>query len=76
MGFSDHSVGNYSCFAAVALGAEVIEKHFCLDKSMEGPDIPGSCDPGELLDLVRGVRAVELALGDGEKQMAASERDV
>ena len=76
VGFSDHSVGNFACFGAVALGAEVVEKHFCLDKSAEGPDIPGSCDPDELQDLVAGIRALALALGSGEKQMAQSEKDV
>lgn len=76
VGFSDHSIGNYACFAAVALGARVIEKHFCLDKSAEGPDIPGSCDPAELGDLVRGFRAIEQALGSGEKRMRDSEREV
>jgi N,N'-diacetyllegionaminate synthase len=75
-GFSDHSVGNYACFAAVALGACVIEKHFCLDKSAAGPDIPGSCGPDELADLVAGIRAIEQALGSGDKQMIASERDI
>src|SRR5690606_3165542 len=45
VGFSDHSIGNYCCLAAVGMGACVIEKHFCLDKSADGPDIAGSCDP-------------------------------
>lgn len=76
VGFSDHSVGNWACFGAAALGAEVIEKHFCLDKSADGPDIPGSCDPAELADLVKGVRALELALGDESKAMRDSEREV
>lgn len=76
IGFSDHSIGNWACFAAVALGAEVIEKHFCLDKSAAGPDIPGSCDPGELAELVQGIRAVELALGDAGKAMRDSEREI
>ena len=75
-GFSDHSVGNYACFAAVALGACVIEKHFCLDKTTEGPDIPGSCGPDELSDLVAGIHTIEQALGSGDKQMIASEREI
>lgn len=76
VGFSDHSISNWACFGAVALGAVVVEKHFCLDKSMEGPDIPGSCDPAELIDLVRGTRALELALGEGGKAMRDSEREI
>jgi sialic acid synthase SpsE len=76
VGFSDHSVGNYCCFAAVALGATVIEKHFCLDKSAPGPDIACSCDPVELADLVQGIRALEQALGGGGKRQLAEEADV
>lgn len=75
-GFSDHSIGNYACFAAAALGARVIEKHFCLDKSAPGPDIACSCDPAELADLVRGIRAIEQALGDPRKRMLESEREI
>lgn len=76
IGFSDHSIGNYCCFAAVALGAVVLEKHFCLSKSQPGPDIPGSCTPEELADMVRGVRNIELALGSGAKEMRAAEKDI
>ncbi|MCH7472804.1 N-acetylneuraminate synthase family protein, partial [bacterium] len=71
-GFSDHSIGNYCCFAAAALGAAVIEKHFCLDKSAEGPDIACSCNAAELADLVQGIRSIELGLGTGEKVMRES----
>lgn len=74
VGFSDHTIGNYACFAAAALGAVVIEKHFTLDKSMEGPDIPGSCDLDELRDLVSGIRAIEESLGKGVKVIDAAER--
>jgi len=76
VGFSDHTIGNYSCIAAAALGAKVIEKHFALDKSVEGPDIPGSCDYEELADLVNGIRAVEEALGTGIKTAQPSELDM
>jgi sialic acid synthase SpsE len=76
VGFSDHSIGNYCCFAAAALGASVIEKHFCLDKAQSGPDILCSADPAELTDLVRGIRCIEEGLGTGEKAMAESEREV
>lgn len=76
IGFSDHSIGNYCCFAAVALGAAVIEKHFCLDKSVVGPDIPGSAGPAELAELATGIRSIELALGSGSKAMRESEREI
>lgn len=73
IGFSDHTIGNYACFAAAALGATVIEKHFTLDKTMEGPDIAGSCDPDELADLVKGIKAIETSLGSGEKTAQSAE---
>lgn len=76
VGFSDHSIGNYACFGAVALGASVIEKHFCLDKSADGPDIACSCGPDELADLVAGIKAVEASLGTGDKQLLEAEREV
>src|SRR5215212_8374787 len=58
IGLSDHSIGNYTCFAAVALGARILEKHFTSDKAWPGPDIPISIDPVELRELVRGSRAI------------------
>jgi N,N'-diacetyllegionaminate synthase len=76
VGFSDHSIGNYCCFAAVALGAVVVEKHFCLDKGAPGPDIAGSAGPEELRDLVAGIHNIERALGSGAKAMRETERDV
>jgi sialic acid synthase SpsE len=76
IGFSDHSIGNWCCFGAVALGAVVIEKHFCLDKSAPGPDIACSCDPAELAELVRGIRALEAALGTADKHMLPSEEAI
>ncbi len=75
-GFSDHSIGNYACFGAVALGACVIEKHFCLDKTAPGPDIACSCDPRELADLVKGIRALEKSLGNPLKHLIKSEREI
>jgi len=63
LGLSDHSIGNYACLAAVALGARLLEKHFTSDKTWPGPDIPISIDPIELGDLVQGSRAVFAALG-------------
>jgi N-acetylneuraminate synthase len=75
VGYSDHVPGNEVAFAAVALGACVIEKHFTLDRSLPGPDHRASLEPGELAALARGVRTVESALGDGRKRPAASEAD-
>ncbi|MCC7478349.1 N-acetylneuraminate synthase family protein [bacterium] len=75
-GFSDHSIGNWCCFGAVALGARVIEKHFCLDKSAPGPDIACSCSPDELSELVQGIRALEEAMGTERKQMLDSEKEI
>jgi sialic acid synthase SpsE len=63
IGLSDHSLGNYTAFGAVALGACVIEKHFTSSKTWPGPDIPISLDPAELRDLIQGVRAIHDALG-------------
>lgn len=73
IGFSDHTVGSHVAVAAVALGAVVIEKHFTLDKTMEGPDHKASLEPAELAELVRSVRDVEAALGAGRKRPTASE---
>lgn len=73
LGLSDHSLGNYTCFAAVALGASVVEKHFTSDKSWPGPDVPLSIDPPELRDLVLGTRAVFQALG-GAKDVLPEEQ--
>jgi N-acetylneuraminate synthase len=68
VGYSDHTEGTAVALAAVALGARVIEKHFTLDRALPGPDHQASLEPPELQDLVAGIRAVEQALGDGDKQ--------
>jgi N,N'-diacetyllegionaminate synthase len=75
VGYSDHTLGVETALAAVALGACVIEKHFTLDRSLPGPDHPASMTTQELAALVRGVREVESALGDGAKRPRASEED-
>lgn len=67
IGLSDHSLGNYTAFAAVALGACVIEKHFTSNKTWPGPDTPISVDPSELRDLIHGVHAIHEALGGGKE---------
>ena len=75
LGQSDHSIGNYTCFAAVALGASILEKHFTSDKKWHGPDIPISIDPGELKSLIIGSTAVWQALG-GAKSILKEEQDI
>ena len=79
IGYSDHTLGIEVPIAATAMGACVIEKHFTLDRSMEGPDHAASLEPNELANMVRLIRNIELALGDGVKRPSASEiktRDV
>ncbi len=73
VGLSDHCVGISVPVAAVAMGATVIEKHFTLDKNMEGPDHKASLDPKELKQMVTFIREVELALGTSVKGPAPSE---
>lgn len=73
VGYSDHTRGIEIPIAAAALGAEVIEKHFTLDRAMEGPDHRASLEPDELAAMVKAVRNVERALGDGIKRRTASE---
>jgi N-acetylneuraminate synthase len=73
VGYSDHTLGQQTALAAVAVGACVIEKHFTLDRSLPGPDHAASLTPDELAELVRGIRIVEAALGTGRKTPAASE---
>jgi len=75
VGLSDHSEGNYMSFAAIALGAAMIERHFTIDRSWPGPDQKASLEPAELADLVRGVRRIEKAL-DADKAASAPERDL
>ncbi|MER0432083.1 N-acetylneuraminate synthase [Aeromonas caviae] len=73
VGYSDHSQGITIPVAAVARGACLIEKHFTLDRNMEGPDHKASLEPDELAAMVKGIRDVELALGDGIKGPRPSE---
>lgn len=72
-GYSDHTNGIEIPIAAVAMGATVIEKHFTLDKTMEGPDHKASLEPYELNAMVSGIRNIEKALGDGIKKPSKSE---
>lgn len=73
VGLSDHSVGNYASFAAAALGASIIEKHFTSSKKWPGPDIAVSIDPVELKDLIIGVDAIHRSLG-GKKEILKEEK--
>ncbi|MBR4462211.1 MAG: N-acetylneuraminate synthase [Erysipelotrichaceae bacterium] len=73
VGYSDHTKGIEIPIAAVARGACVIEKHFTLDRNMEGPDHKASLEPQELAEMVRTIRNVEQAIGDGVKKVSASE---
>lgn len=74
VGYSDHTNGIEVPVAAVAMGASVIEKHFTLDKNMEGPDHKASLVPDELKLMVQSIRNVEVALGDGKKQPSNAEK--
>lgn len=74
VGYSDHTEGTEVPIAAVALGATVIEKHFTLDRTMEGPDHKASLEPEELRIMVKSIRNIEQALGDGHKTISESER--
>ncbi len=73
-GYSDHTRGIEIPLAAVALGATVIEKHFTLDRNMEGPDHKASLEPDELTEMVSGIRHIEEAMGSGVKEPSPSEK--
>lgn len=74
IGYSDHTLGIEIPIAAVAMGATVIEKHFTLDKSMDGPDHKASLEPNELKAMVTAIRNIEIALGHGIKEPSESEK--
>ena len=74
VGYSDHTKGIEIPIAAAALGACVIEKHFTLDRTMEGPDHKASLEPHELRAMVCAIHNIEQAMGDGVKRSSASER--
>lgn len=74
IGYSDHTMGIEIPIAAVAMGATIIEKHFTLDRSMDGPDHQASLEPDELKQMVCAIRHVEKAFGDGIKQPTESEK--
>lgn len=74
VGYSDHTMGIEIPIAAVAMGATVIEKHFTLDRNMNGPDHKASVEPQELKYMIEAIRNVEKALGNGEKHPSESEK--
>lgn len=74
VGYSDHTLGIEVPVAAAAMGAAIIEKHFTLDRNMEGPDHKASLEPDELAAMVAGIRRAEQALGSGEKTASPSEK--
>lgn len=73
IGYSDHTPGIEVSIAAVALGATVIEKHFTMSRTLPGPDHQASLEPSELAEMVRAIRNIEIALGDGVKRVTPSE---
>ncbi|MCH5235606.1 MAG: N-acetylneuraminate synthase [Muribaculaceae bacterium] len=73
-GYSDHTLGIEVPIAAATLGAVVVEKHFTLDRNMEGPDHKASLEPDELSDMVKAIRNITVALGHGVKEVKESER--
>jgi N,N'-diacetyllegionaminate synthase len=75
VGYSDHTLGIEIPIAAVALGASVIEKHFTLDRNLPGPDHKASLEPNELQEMIRTIRNVEQAMGDGIKKVMPSETE-
>jgi N-acetylneuraminate synthase len=76
IGYSDHTLGIEVPIAAVALGARIIEKHFTLDKKLLGPDHKASLEPGELKEMIKAIRNIEKALGNGIKKPNKSEIEI
>ena len=76
VGYSDHTLGIEVPVAAVAMGAKIIEKHFTLDKKFSGPDHKASLEPSELREMVKAIRNIEMALGDGIKKPNKSEIEI
>ena len=75
VGYSDHTIGTICCLAAATLGARIIEKHFTLDKNMEGPDHKIALNPGEMKDMVVNIRDIGLCKGNGELKYRACEEE-
>jgi sialic acid synthase SpsE len=75
VGYSDHTEGDIACIVSIGLGAKIIEKHFTLDKTMEGPDQSTSATPDEFIKLVKSIRLAERALGSAVKKPCAAEQE-
>jgi sialic acid synthase SpsE len=75
VGFSDHTSGIYAAIASIPMGAVAIEKHFTLDRNMEGPDHKASIEPNELTELVKGVKFAKQAIGSSIKKPVPCEYD-
>ena len=73
VGYSDHSEGTLVPLIATALGAQIIEKHFTIDKNLAGPDHKASLNPTEFLEMIRSIRNTEKILGNYEKEPHSSE---
>jgi len=73
VGYSDHTLGIEIPIAAVAMGATIIEKHFTIDRTLQGPDHAASLEPDELKEMVKSIRNIEKAMGDGVKKPSRSE---
>ena len=76
VGYSDHTLGNIVSVSAVAMGAKIIEKHFTLDKNMQGPDHKASSTPDQFQKLVKDIRNIECAMGDGRKIPTTAEKEI
>ena len=76
VGYSDHTLGMEVPVAAVAMGARVIEKHFTLDRTMEGPDHKASTEPQEFQKMIQAIRNIEIAMGNGKKLPTFAEGEI
>jgi len=76
VGFSDHTPNEYSAMLATAVGASVFEKHFTLDRKMDGPDHKASCEPDEMAHYVKKIKESYKILGDGIKKVVEEEKDM
>jgi sialic acid synthase SpsE len=74
VGYSDHTIDNYTCFASVAIGAKIIEKHITLNKKFKGPDHPFAIEPDEMKDLIYGIRKIETCMGKYKREISDSEK--
>jgi N,N'-diacetyllegionaminate synthase len=76
IGYSDHSMGCEAAIMAVTMGACIVEKHFTIDKNLQGPDHKASATPNEFLQLVKSVRRAEIMLGSSEKKVQKEEQQM